>query len=659
MAEGLKLLRVGGRDVWLLPDGRALSAISGAQEWDDTWADPWAPDDIGQGALPSWDVGGGPNTDIPTEFNNLWVDPQDGKITEGPDGPPAPPSMLEKLTNFLTSKNMLGALATLGLGLGASAAGRAFAGTPRPITPPSFSPASFSPASFSPASITGNPLLDRGQALAAEVMGEEGATRDIRAALRSGFGGYSTMGSLVNEELNRQAYEARDNEAANRAIRDRALIQMREYIPDDDEPERIIARLKQLDPMIAANLAATPESRDALLNPLRDQSAKLLREGVDPFRVADPVEAAFRARVLSTTGKGPEGFAVTDPVEGGMRSTVLKTLAGGPEAFAVNDPVGSAIRERLLKAIRGEEVDPALEQRITLQREVLNNRLKQMYGLRAGGDVEGTVGAKAGIDYDAAANMLRYGVNRDVMALLSPEERARMQFAKLTPEQQYLSRLTAMAPQEAARRVFSINNPESLYLSELNSLSPQEQARRQFSINNPYNLYLANLGFFVPEERARTAQDWSNILGERSSLLGAENLAQTARSRGLAEQAALTGFGRRDLSQLSSGLNSLFQFSPFLNLNDAGTRTAQASLTQGASGANAGFAQGAGSQNAGFAQGAAGANAGFNLNAALEQFRADAANRASLAQGFGKLGGNVADALLYGGPRKPITLQVA
>ena len=417
-------------------------------------------------------------------LSQLEIDPSTGVITY-PDGtvvdPSSHPDVWQQIKNtfnasgvgsFLNSiagGNLGRALVQLGLGAAGLGLGRAVAGSGGALTLPPFESGA-------------NPVLSAGQRAAANIMSKEGTQATLEGTIGSTLRGYSDLASRLENEIGHQAEDYGKTYYRSRDIREGALNALPGFTTPDAEGTALTDRIARLRPLINANLSATPEGTDPLLADVRTGARRLLSEGAD--------------------------------------------------AFAVPDEVEGAIRERLLRAIRGEEVDPALERRITEGREIMLNRLKQMYG-RAGQDVEGTVGGGLTQEYDKRANELRYGVNRDVMGLLSPEERV----------------------------------------------------RRQFSINNPKELYLRNAAFLLPEERARTSEATNRILAERGSLLGAEAGARGARSAGLGEKVALTNFGQRSLGDLATGLSSILTVPPLLGLNDESGRIARDTLRANAASA--------------------------------------------------------------------------
>lgn len=149
-------------------------------------------------------------------------------------------------------------------------------------------------------------------------------------------------------------------------------------------------------------------------------------------------EAALRATISSSLGGQAEvaealrqaaerervAAAGEAPIQALIRAL---SLAKVPEYLLTPEPadvVGAGIRDRVLKALVGQEVDPALERRIGEEREKLLLGLAKMYG-RPGQETEGTVGGALVQGFDTRANELRYNVNRDILALLAPQEQAR------------------------------------------------------------------------------------------------------------------------------------------------------------------------------------------------------------------------------------------
>lgn len=164
----------------------------------------------------------------------------------------------------------------------------------------------------------------------------------------------------------------------------------------------------------------------------------------------------------------------------------------------------------------------------------------------------------------------------------------------------------------------------------IGTLDPAERARMQFAVNNPQNQYLAALGFYVPTaanlQAANTNQNLSlgaDYRAQTAQLMAAQQAAQNARSTGLATNASLTGFGQRSLNDLATGLNSVMTIPPLLNLNDAGQRATVDTL---------------------------------RTNAATANFNAQNANRTSLSNAIGNLGGRVADSLLN--PKQNISFNL-
>ena len=282
-------------------------------------------------------------------------------------------------------------LTTLGLGALTLGAGRAIAGSASPIRLPDFESGQ-------------NPVLLAGGAAAARALNNPATQEALSDTVSRTVGGYAGMSSLLAAEIARQAEENNARAPYMQSIRNVSLERLPYWLPTGLEGTQLGERLTRINSALDETLNNRPATfSDPLLPSLTEKAKALIDGGVDAFRVDDPVE--------------------------------------------------SAIRQRLLNAIEGKEVDPALERRIAEGREVLNNRLKAMYGGRAGADIEGTVGGGVTNDYDMKANELRYGVNRDVMALLSPEERARRQFSINNPEALYLNRFNALVPQQGARQI--------------------------------------------------------------------------------------------------------------------------------------------------------------------------------------------------------------
>lgn len=460
---------------------------------------------------------------VAPEMQGLVVD-KAGNVLNS-DGTPLNPSqkdgLLKTLGSFFDSSTgrLIGSLALGAAGMGL---GKLVAGPGGTLTLPSTTAGQ-------------NPVVAAAQPqLLASLAGQGGA--DLKSALDANFAGQKTLASASTEDIARASAANAQIEAQSAPLRSLAAANLPGYMtgtaphPSAAYDATTSAAMAQMEKLLGlptgtltgAGAAAggggiTDDQFTAkgifdpgLRNIIRTDPTEAYNYGLGP----NPATTPGAADTTAPAGVTQDSLlpAITDKLS--------KTMAGGPAAYYSADPVQAQMAARLQNALAGGELDPATERSIREQLDILHNNLKRAYG-DAGAEWNSTVGQSLAAKSAESVAALRYGVNRDVV----------------------------------------------------NSLGPQEQARRTFAITNPQNMYLADLGFYGGQQQQRSqlpAAETRALLAQYFPTV-AQNAAfnENARQVNVAQNAAITGLNRPTLATGSNALgNQITSLSPLLGVNE-------------------------------------------------------------------------------------------
>lgn len=280
---------------------------------------------------------------------------------------------------------------------------------------------------------------------------------------------------------------------------------------------------------------------------------------------------------------------LTDPLAPELDAGV-RALLGGREAYT--DPGLAALRARI-----GGTLAPA---------QPLSDEIQQMLaaeiGRVAGGQISNPAlerrlaeEERAQREFLARALGPNYELSTAGQAALG-ELRQRQTAIR---EEDRRTTLATLSPLEESRRRFGIEFPEATRARELGLLLPEERARAEFGYQAPRSLRLSELGLLAPESRARYQFGRTQPLEEA-------RFGEAVRSRGFEERLGLTGLGRTQPVQTAQTLGQMVPISPLLGIETEATRAQREAL---------------------------------QTQAAIESFRAQQAESASLAQQLGSVFG--------------------
>lgn len=494
------------------------------------------------------------------DLNEVLVN-DDGQLVDSA-GRPVPPgsSTWQKVKDVLQGTSAainspLGRLlTTLGLGLAGHGLGQLVANKPGRLT--------------LPAPTAGqNPVLLEGGRLMEAALKDPVAAAAFQEAVKRSLVGQSTAAGFLNETIAREASFANKTAGATEALRTFGLSEMPKFLADEADVANFANVAGAVDPGINAALNTrwgypqnTPEWNarfNAALATIkgRAQPAAAPAEPASiptagPYGTLVPAayghvnevfqrvqkgeltgEAQIREALGNVAGLGADeynalvryllpggaggagaggGNVVPNPLDPLLQAKAQTLVLGSPADFALApDPIQGAMRDRVLRAVQGGEIDPALERQIAEDLEILRNKLKLAYGT-TGSEWDSTLGQNLYLKALESAKALRYGVNRDVINSMGPQEAARRTFQITNPQQMYLSESGIFVP--AAERSTEFNQQaraqnEQLRQNELNMLLTQrntalrnaaevkataEAQRRTLATFNPVNLSVLN-----------------------------------------------------------------------------------------------------------------------------------------------------------------------
>lgn len=412
------------------------------------------------------------------QLNEVLVN-DDGVLVD-PSGKPLEPSVLEDVGRRLLEiskgtvnvvngalRTPLGAAATtLGLGALGQAIGRSVAGSPRSLVLP-------------PPTAGQNPALVLGNELTTAALSDPSARSNFTLAIQRALESQTSASGVINQALRQEAAAGQAIGPQSTAIRTLAVNELPQFLvsPGDvakfenlagqfgPEVTRTLASRTAYpeDPAVTARLDALAgktqianwirriESDTAAGNPWAPSTItnKFMEEGI----AASDAQALAQRVSDRINGTGP--IIAPNPLDASLQAKAKSLVTGSPTDFALPvDPVERSMQARLLRAIEGGETDPATERAIAEGLEILRNKLKAAYGT-TGAEWDSTLGQNLYLKGLESAAATRYGINRDV--------------------------INSIGPQQAGRRTFQITNPQQMYLNEAGLFVPAAERSTEFN----------------------------------------------------------------------------------------------------------------------------------------------------------------------------------